>query len=67
MSTSLRRDALSAPSHMLIREPKMDADFERFLTTRKASAARRRGATSEAYSAIRRNEERSKATPQMMP
>jgi len=29
--------------------------------------ARRRGATTEAYGAIRRKEERSKATPQMMP
>jgi hypothetical protein len=29
--------------------------------------ARRRGATTEAYGGIRRKEERSKATPQMMP
>ena len=29
--------------------------------------ARRRGVTTEAYGAIRRKEERSKATPQMMP
>jgi len=33
----------------------------------KALDARRRGATTEAYGAIRRKEERSKATPQMMP
>jgi hypothetical protein len=35
--------------------------------TRKVLDARRRGATTEAYGAIRRKEERSKATPQMMP
>jgi len=37
-----------------------------FLITSKVSDARRRGATTEAYEAIRRKEERSKATPQMM-
>jgi hypothetical protein len=34
-----------------------------FLITSKALDARRRGATTEAYGAIRRKEERSKATP----
>jgi hypothetical protein len=34
-----------------------------FLITSKASDARRQGATSEAYGAIRRKEERSQATP----
>jgi len=38
-----------------------------FLITSKVLDARRRGATTEAYGAIRRKEERSKATPQMMP
>jgi len=37
-----------------------------FLNTGKILDARRRGATTEAYGAIRRKEERSKATPQMM-
>jgi hypothetical protein len=36
------------------------------LITIKVLDARRRGATTEAYEAIRRKEERSKATPQMM-
>jgi hypothetical protein len=35
-----------------------DAGFEQFLITSKASDARRRGATTEAYRAIRRKEER---------
>jgi len=38
-----------------------------FLITSKASDARRRGATTEAYEPIRRKEEQAKATPQMMP
>jgi hypothetical protein len=42
------------------------ADFDQFLITGKTSDARRRGATTEAYEAIRRKEERAKATPQMM-
>ena len=37
------------------------------LITIKVLDARRRGATNEAYEAIRRKEERSKATPQIMP
>jgi hypothetical protein len=37
------------------------------LDIKKVLDARRRGATTEAYEAIRRKEERSKATPQMMP
>jgi hypothetical protein len=37
------------------------------LITSKVLDARRRGATTEADGAIRRKEERSKATPQMMP
>jgi hypothetical protein len=37
------------------------------LITSKVLDARRRGATTEAYEAIRRKEERTKATPQMMP
>ena len=41
--------------------------FGKFLIASKILDARRRGATSEAYGAIRRKEERSKATPQMMP
>jgi hypothetical protein len=41
--------------------------FGYFLIIRKAPDARRRGATTEAYGAIRRKEERAKATPQMMP
>jgi len=47
-----------------------DPGFEGFLITSKASDARRRGATIEAYGAIRRKEESAsggKATPQMMP
>jgi len=44
-------------------ECKGDAGFEQFLITSKASDARRRGATTEAYGAIRRKEERAKATP----
>jgi hypothetical protein len=38
-----------------------------YLITIKVLDARRRGATTEAYGAIRRKEARSKATPQMMP
>jgi hypothetical protein len=38
-----------------------------FLIISKVLDARRRGTTTEAYRAIRRKEERSKATPQMMP
>jgi hypothetical protein len=38
-----------------------------FLITSKVLDARRRGATTEAYGAIRRKEERSRTTPQMMP
>jgi hypothetical protein len=38
-----------------------------FLITSKVLDARRRGAMTEAYGAIRRKEERSMATPQMMP
>jgi hypothetical protein len=37
-----------------------------FLITSKVLDARRRGETTEPYGAIRRKEERSKATPQMM-
>jgi hypothetical protein len=37
------------------------------LITIKVLDARRGGATTEAYGAIRRKEERSKATPQIMP
>ena len=56
--------------------PKTEARFGQFLVTSKASHARRRGATTEVYEAIRRKpvesfkverEERAKATPQMMP
>jgi len=43
------------------------AGYRIFLITRKVLDARRRGATTEAYGTIRRKEERSKATPQMMP
>jgi len=43
------------------------AGYGIFLITSKVLGARRRGATTEAYGAIRRKEERSKATPQMMP
>jgi hypothetical protein len=45
--------------------PKSAASFSYgvFLITRKVLDARRRGATTEAYGAIRRKEERSKATP----
>jgi hypothetical protein len=43
------------------------ASYGVFLITRKVLDARRRGATTEAYGAIRRKKERSKATPQMMP
>jgi len=39
------------------------AGYGVFLITRKVLDARRRGATTEAYGAIRRKEERSKATP----
>jgi hypothetical protein len=39
------------------------AGYEVFLITRKVLDARRRGATTEAYGAIRRKEEGSKATP----
>jgi hypothetical protein len=39
------------------------ADFDQFLITGKTSDAGRRGATTEAYEAIRRKEERAKATP----
>jgi hypothetical protein len=41
--------------------------YEEFLTTIKVLDARRGGATTEAYEAIRLKEERSKATQQMMP
>jgi hypothetical protein len=37
-----------------------------FLITKKVLDARRQGATTEAYEAIRRKEERTKATLQMM-
>jgi len=43
------------------------AGFQWLLITRKVLDARRQGATTEAYGPIRRKEERSKATPQMMP
>jgi hypothetical protein len=43
------------------------AGYTVLLITSKVLDARRRGATTEAYGAIRRKEERSKATPQMMP
>jgi len=43
------------------------AGYGRFLIASKVLDARRRGATTEAYGAIRRKEERSKATPQMIP
>jgi len=43
------------------------ADYAVLLITSKVLDARRRGATTEAHGAIRRKEERSKATPQMMP
>jgi hypothetical protein len=43
------------------------ADYGIFLITRKVLDARRRGTTTEAYGAIRRKQEQSKATPQMMP
>jgi len=43
------------------------AGYAALLITSKALDARRRGAKTEAYGAIRRKEERSKATPQMMP
>jgi len=43
------------------------AGYAVVLITSKVLDARRRGATTEAYGAIRRKEERSKATPQMMP
>jgi hypothetical protein len=39
------------------------AGYGVFLITRKVLDARRRGATTEAYGAIRRKEERAKATP----
>jgi len=39
------------------------AGYEVFLVTSKVLDARRRGATTEAYGAIRRKEEQSKATP----
>ncbi len=41
--------------------------YEVFLITRKVLDAMRQGATTEAYGAIRREEERSKATLQMIP
>jgi hypothetical protein len=41
--------------------------FEVFLITSKVLDARRRGATTEAYEQYSAKEERSKATPQMMP
>ena len=44
-----------------------EVGFGQFLITSRASDARRRGATTEAYGTIRRKEERAKATPQMMP
>jgi len=57
-----------AQIHRLIFKPLMvSAGLRLFLVTSKASDARRRGATSEAYEAIRRKEERAKATPQMKP
>jgi hypothetical protein len=53
----------------LFRKPSKlrSAGYGILLITRKVLDARRRGATTEAYGAIRRKEERSKATPQMMP
>jgi hypothetical protein len=43
------------------------AGYGAFLITSKVLDARRRGWTTEPYGTIRRKEERSKATPQMMP
>jgi hypothetical protein len=43
------------------------ANYQVFMITNKVLDARQRGATTEAYGVIRRKEERSKATPQMMP
>jgi len=57
-----------AKIHRLIQVSKMkSAGYGILLITSKVLDARRRGATTEAYGAIRRKEERSKATPQMMP
>jgi hypothetical protein len=39
------------------------ADLAKFLITSKTSDGRRQGATTEAYTIIRRKEERAKATP----
>ena len=54
--------------HRLIKASRVkSAGYGVFLITSKVLDARHRGATAEAYGAIRREEERSKATPQMMP
>jgi hypothetical protein len=53
---------------LFTKPPKLkSAGYGVFLITSKVLDARRRGATTEAYGAIRRKEEGSKATPQMMP
>lgn len=62
-----RAQVAEARSTASFPEPKPEAGFAQFLITSEASDARRRGATTEAYGAIRRKEERAKATPQMMP
>ena len=64
-STHKNCDNLNSNARILEASP--ESGFERFPVNSKAPDARRRGATSEAYGAIRRNEKRAKATPQMMP
>jgi len=62
----MNMEAPNPPSNSVIRTVK-SAAYGVFLITSKVLDARRRGETTEAYGAIRRKEERSKATPQMMP
>jgi hypothetical protein len=53
-----------AKIHRVIKVSKLkSAGYGIILITSKVLGARRRGATTEAYGAIRRKEERSKATP----
>ncbi len=64
----MEREDRAAQIHRLIWVLRVKlVGYVAFLIASKVLDVRRRGATTEAYGVIRRKEERSKATPQMMP
>jgi hypothetical protein len=67
-SKILTSETLFSQIHRLIWGLRLKLDsYLAFLITSKVLDVRRQGATTEAYGVIRRKEERSKATQQMMP